>query len=76
MLFQRLTSIANNAYGEEDWHIMVSAFGIASFHLQRSIGTDRNGERLAREIMRLFNTGLRDVNKIATLAADEERLMG
>ncbi|MEK1888211.1 MAG: hypothetical protein AAAB35_11695 [Phyllobacterium sp.] len=76
MLFQRLTSVANNAYAEEDWHIMASAFGIASFLLQRSIGIDRNAGRLAREIMRLFNTGLRDVNKIATLAADRERLMG
>jgi hypothetical protein len=75
MLFQSLTSVATDAYDEDDWHIMASAFGIASFLLQRGVNTDRNAGRLAGEIVRLFNTGQRDVNKLASLAADRERLV-
>jgi hypothetical protein len=72
MLFQGLTTVAKNAYTEESWHIMSSAHEIPAFHLQRSTRTDPNAERLAREVMRLFNNGKRDVNNIASLAADSE----
>ncbi|MRG56409.1 hypothetical protein GF108_12560 [Phyllobacterium sp. SYP-B3895] len=75
MLLQRLTCIANEAYPEEDWHIMESAHGIASFDLQRSMSTDCHAARLAGEIMRLFNTGEHDINRLAALAAGRERIM-
>jgi hypothetical protein len=47
---------------------------LPAFHLQRSTRADPNAERLAREVMRLFNDGNRDVNNIAALAADRERM--
>jgi hypothetical protein len=74
MPFQGLTTVAKNAYTEENWHIMSSAYEIAAFHLQRSTRADPNAERLAREVLRLFNDGNRDVNNIATLATERERM--
>ncbi|MBZ9603328.1 hypothetical protein [Phyllobacterium chamaecytisi] len=76
MSFEVLTSVSKAAYSKVNWHIMASAYEQATFMLDASDGQPQNTGRLAREVMRLFNNGKRDVSLIASLAADRERTMG
>lgn len=76
MSFQILTSVSKAAYTKVNWHVMSTAFEQAMVMLDASDDGGHNAGRLAREVMRLFNNGKRDVNLIASLAADRERSMG
>ena len=76
MSFQILTSVSKDAYTKVNWHVMSAAYEQAMFLLDASDDGNHNAGRLAREVMRLFNNGKRDVNLIASLAADRERSMG
>ncbi len=55
---------------------MATAYDQAASLLDQSTRNDQNAGRLAREVMRLFNNGKRDVSLIASLAADRERTLG
>ena len=75
MSFQILTSVSKDAYTKVNWHVMSTAYKQVMFMIETSDDDNHNAGRLAREIMRLFNNGNRDVNLIASLAADRERSM-
>jgi diguanylate cyclase (GGDEF)-like protein/PAS domain S-box-containing protein len=73
MPFQSLTSSSKDAYSDHNWQIMSSAYEQAAFILDISDEQKRHSHRLAGEIMRLFDSGEREADVIASLAADRER---
>ncbi len=75
MTFQSLTALSKDVYSVQNWQIMSSAYEQAAFILDISDDQKRHSHRLAREIMRLFDSGQREADVIASLAADRERTL-
>jgi len=76
MTFQPLTSVSKDVYSQENWYVMSAAYERAAVMLGRSSRDGPHAERLAREVMRLFNNGKRDVELIASLAVINEQTIG
>ena len=55
---------------------MSDAYARAAAMLGRSPRTDPHAHRLAREVMRLFNNGKRDIQLITSLAVINEQTIG
>ncbi|UXN59156.1 hypothetical protein [Phyllobacterium zundukense] len=55
---------------------MSDAYARAAAMLERSPRTDPHAQRLAREVMRLFNNGKRDIQLITSLAVINEQTVG
>ncbi|MDR6635481.1 hypothetical protein J2X72_004295 [Phyllobacterium sp. 1468] len=76
MTFQPLTSVTEDVYGQEDWRVMSDAYERAAAMLGRSPSTDPHAQRLAREVMRLFDSGKRDIQLITSMAVINEQTIG
>ena len=76
MTFQSLTSVSEDVYSQDDWRVMSDAYERAAAMLGRSPWTDPHAQRLAREVMRLFNNGKRDIQLITSLAVINEQTIG
>lgn len=61
-----------SAYSSEDWHIMQAAFHRAAAIVDKDSSDTWKADRLAREVMRLFNLGYRDIEALAFAAANSE----
>ncbi|GGB02529.1 hypothetical protein GCM10011491_33290 [Brucella endophytica] len=61
-----------SAYSGEDWRVMQTAYHRAAAILEHGPNDSWKANRLAREVMRLFNLGYRDVEALAFAAADSE----
>jgi hypothetical protein len=61
-----------SAYSAEDWRIMQTAYRRATAILEYGPGDSWKADRVAREVMRLFNLGYRDVEALSFAAADSE----
>ncbi|RCS25680.1 hypothetical protein DUT91_02580 [Phyllobacterium salinisoli] len=59
-----------SAYTSEDWRIMQSAYHRSTALLGAT--NTRDADRLAREVMRLYNLGYRDIEALAFAAANVE----
>jgi hypothetical protein len=66
-------SIAESVYSQEDWLLLSDAYERSAAMLGRSPRTHPHAERLAREILRLFNSGKREVQLITSLAVINEQ---
>ena len=62
----------SSAYSGEDWQIMQAAFQRAVVIVDTDPGDTWKTDRLAREVMRLFNLGYRDIEALAFAAANSE----
>ncbi|KXF76587.1 hypothetical protein ATN84_11035 [Paramesorhizobium deserti] len=60
-----------SAYTSEDWRIMQAAYHKSAALLGQADGS-KDTDRLAREIMRLYNLGYRDIEALAFAAANIE----
>jgi len=60
-----------SAYTSEDWRIMQAAYRKSAALLDQD-SASRDADRLAREIMRLYNLGYRDIEALAFAAANVE----
>ncbi|WP_146119537.1 hypothetical protein [Phyllobacterium phragmitis] len=61
-----------SAYTSEDWRIMQAAYHRATALLGHGPALGKNADRLAREVMRLYNLGYRDIEALAFAAANIE----
>ncbi|PYE87047.1 hypothetical protein [Phyllobacterium leguminum] len=61
-----------SAYSNEDWRIMQAAYHRAAAIVDKGSNENWKADRLAREVMRLFNLGYRDIEALAFAAADSE----
>ncbi|MEK1887555.1 MAG: hypothetical protein AAAB35_08280 [Phyllobacterium sp.] len=57
----------------DDWILLQAAHDAASKNLGRSPTGHRYSDRLAKQVLRLFNLGHRDIAIIAAVAAQTER---
>jgi hypothetical protein len=62
-------------YSEDDWQIMENAHRKACERLGQDPAFYEHNDRLARTIMKLFDKGARDYEKIASIAAHREIIM-
>ncbi|QND51672.1 hypothetical protein HB779_06980 [Phyllobacterium sp. 628] len=67
--------IVSAAYTQDAWAIMQRAYYQAIEMLGLLIRTNDDAERLAREVMRLFDRGYNDIGQLATMACNVERRM-
>ncbi|GAB1582777.1 MULTISPECIES: hypothetical protein [Phyllobacteriaceae] len=61
-----------SAYTSEDWRIMQTAYRKSAALLDRNPAGGKDADRLAREVMRLYNLGYRDIEALAFAAANVE----
>jgi hypothetical protein len=62
-------------YSEDDWQIMENAHLRACEILGQHPASYEHNDRLARTIMKLFDKGARDHERIASIAAHRETIM-
>jgi hypothetical protein len=62
-------------YSEDDWQLMESAHRRACDLLGQSPLYYEHNDRLARTIMKLFDTGTRNVELLASIAVHREHVM-
>ena len=64
--------LVSNIHSPEDWDSMQRAHAEASSRLGRDPITDANADRLARTVVNLFQTGIRNEEELAVRASEEE----